>query len=344
MPLGKVFDAREGQVLSKPVSNYYGGKALRADIAIKEKQAERLQQEVDANLPEAQVRQADERIDLQKQQEDRLREMWDSEKDEAEKQKFIDVLDASEAAYQNSLAGGSSEEDARINAFDIMLAEADRLNGEGTEAEARAELEAMGFTPDLWDPVRARAALGLRPTAPKPTSKMIEAAALGYERGTPEFEAYLTESRAKPSVNDVIVPILQKTANGEELTDGEQKALDIYTRASIEERLLAAAFGGDIGELEGLNVDESAAEAPATVAKVPRTEDEVITSLIIEFANVPSGPERDEMVGKFLSIAKEATGVNLSREEAEIILDLWGRGRGPTRVRPDAESGPIGNQ
>jgi hypothetical protein len=262
MPLGKVFDAREGQILSKPVSAHYAGKALRADIAIKEKQAERLQQEVDANLPEAQVRQADERIDLQKQQEDRLREIWDSEKDAAEKQKFVDVLDASEAAYQNSLAGGSSEEEARTNAFDVMLAEADRLNGEGTEAEARAELEAMGFTPDLWDPVMARSKLGLRPTQEKPVV-LAEGAQLRDAEGNliaenPKDFAPDT-SQTKPTYDP---PNTAELAAAEELIE-KDPVLDELSRK--DKAVAKMMLANDIRQLqEDLGIDYAQAAETAT--------------------------------------------------------------------------------
>lgn len=60
MPVGKVFDAREGQILTQPVSNYYQGKALRLNQALGEKELEQADAKLD--LEERRVAVAEDQV------------------------------------------------------------------------------------------------------------------------------------------------------------------------------------------------------------------------------------------------------------------------------------------
>lgn len=116
MPLGKVFDAREGAVQFDPIGSARAGRAMRADITLREKQAEALQMEMDSAPAAAAAARRKEQRDIDKAK--RLQEK--AERDVAESQRQIgkdrteDIAEASAAYYLKTEDKGSEEEASDI--------------------------------------------------------------------------------------------------------------------------------------------------------------------------------------------------------------------------------------
>ena len=156
MPLGKVFNAAENQVLFKPVSSYYQGKAIRLALENKALANEALQKEVEG-YDDAQAR---------------AEQKAQREADAAKRAEAKHLLDMNTA----------EQEDVR-NANQAGL---DRLEETGSLEEAtaawRVAAEAGPATPDLegvpddwvFDPDRARAqnAVFESSAPPNPTANM----------------------------------------------------------------------------------------------------------------------------------------------------------------------------
>jgi hypothetical protein len=117
------------------------------------------------------------------------------------------------------------------------------------------------------------AALSSMLAKPKTTTRMTEADALGYPRGSKEWKDYVARDKSggnfkvvsgvglidvsgdkpkvvipapkNPTIAGVITPIMQKLAKGEDLTPGEKNTLDVYRRMSPIDRIMELQMFGD---------------------------------------------------------------------------------------------------
>jgi len=100
-----------GQKTADPVGAYYKGKALRADTALREKQAEALQMEIDS-APAAAAAAA--------RKEGRLQQKADIEAAEFNVKMTKDIATVSSRAYEAVIDGGGSVEEATRKADDVV--------------------------------------------------------------------------------------------------------------------------------------------------------------------------------------------------------------------------------
>lgn len=162
------------------------------------------------------------------------------------------------------------------------------------------------------------------------TPAMKQAEAIGLKPGTDEYKDFLRrDEERQASINDLVIPILTKMQNEEELSAGEQKVLDVYTRASMEERMMAALFG-DVsfltGGLDNPDADLDEPDQGPPTPRAPGNKEDILTAAILDLGGL-QGAERDEAVKRYVEIANDMHGVDLTAEELTTLLDQFPRGR-----------------
>ena len=116
MPVGKVFNAAENQVLISPVSSYYQGKAIRQslaegemDISLKKKTLEQADTKLD--LEKKRVEQSEEEINLRKEAYAQARQQHEDEVGEkVAKKNAFDVWRITEGVNSTFASGGKTPE------------------------------------------------------------------------------------------------------------------------------------------------------------------------------------------------------------------------------------------
>lgn len=122
--------------------------------------------------------------------------------------------------------------------------------GREQAAQVRALATELGIDED-----RVAEGLGFVPGQPAPTEleKTERSLRLLDQEGVPDDDPRRLRVLGRlttlttPSIADVITPMIQKMARGEELTPEEQKALDAAQRLSFTEQLLRGLIGGGAG-------------------------------------------------------------------------------------------------
>jgi len=282
MPVGKVFNAAENQVLFNPVSSYYQGKAIRLALENKALANEALQQEVEG-YDDAQAR-AEQKAQREADTARRAEEKHLLEMSQAEQE---DVRNANQAGLDIEASGGSPEEQT---------------------AAWRAAAEAGPATPDLrdvpadwvFDPERARAQNAVFSSAVKDKNPF---AAINPKDYTPASIAEFQRT------NDFSVLVRAEGAGGE----GRQRDDEIADAEAMLTRMgVPNAHEEAIKKVDGL-VKYTADPAGG---KMYRTDTIKDTTTEVDIQTPPQGPPPDIQQGETLwALADEATGIGPGAKE-----------------------------
>jgi hypothetical protein len=139
------------QILFSPVTNYYQGKALRADTALREKQAEALQAELDAAPAAAKAaarkeQRAEEKLQLEQQKEERIAQA-------AEAKRIVQGAYADTATYK-SLLESDGQEAASAWIGEKWKGLYDMMEGDSPEKRQFGQMLQDGITPQEVEAAR----------------------------------------------------------------------------------------------------------------------------------------------------------------------------------------------
>jgi hypothetical protein len=309
------------QILFDPITNYHQGKALRADTALREKQAEALQAELDAAPAAAKAA---------------------ARKAQREEEKHQIALTEEERKAQDH----ANEELGKRSAAAVLVRRATGSDEEATAAffegmpdEARQEIiKAYGDDvirgDDLWARIEGHGITYGGLDGEGETSqmeRMIDSLPYSDERKDELRAAYVQKQVSSPprkqSINDIVVPILGKIAAGQEgeLTEGEKAVLDIYKKQSFEDRLLAAMFP------ELIDPRDIANETPEESGDTQPSPDQAGTDRktlalgdILNLVTNVNYSERNAWLETNIPEINEKYGLDLTVDEAKIFIDLHG--------------------
>lgn len=154
---------------------------------------------------------------------------------------------------QQMVASHAPVFDARVEAAKSQIEPTKTPEQTGQEAarERAAEVRTLAEELDL-DEDKVAEGLGLVPGQPAPTEleKLERTLRMMDRQNIPDDDPVRLRvlnrltSMTTPSVADIISPLIQKMARGEELTEAEQQALDSAQRLSFTEQLLRGLVGG----------------------------------------------------------------------------------------------------
>lgn len=231
-----VFDARQGQVLPQPVTNYYEGKALRAGIKA---------QELENEMAPAKFALEERRVDLserntevaEKTYEQRIAEYEDMVGQRQSAMDGLNLFSGVSEINSRVQAGELSEEDALVSARDFLLQYADGLSEEAKDKadNIRAAVQDRdGLTLEEWQSIGREAENVVRyygflddeNKGYAPTDRMKNALSMGLTPGTPEWNEYiLAADKSKSSKPKEVKPLPTPTRAEEEIVEEVSDAL-----------------------------------------------------------------------------------------------------------------------
>ncbi len=218
-----VFNIAANQIQAEPVTNYYKGNAIRQQQDQSELANESIRLENAAHA--ARELRAERQLGLEEERERRFKEQWEQVKNTQAGENYRKMVETGLSAYEQSLASGQSEESARKFAFETFVDAADRIIPGNRDAAMR-ELESQGLTPEKFDIVKLRAAIGERPSGYAPTQRMVEGLSMGLEPGSEAWATWLTDDKEKSLAierkMDIAKSVLNRTGEYEGISDQEQ--------------------------------------------------------------------------------------------------------------------------
>jgi hypothetical protein len=288
MPVGKVFNAAQNQVLFSPVSNYYEGKAIRLALKNSALANQALEQEVEMaddkfDLESRKVADQERRTELYEDQEARLAAEQEAAFATEEGKKFLELFSVASAAYDQSPE--ASEEQRRAFAFETMIDEADRIMP-GSRDAAIEEFAKNDITAETFDVRNIRARIGERPEQIKESEYKAKTTYVG-EDGK-EYHMWFDEQGGQHKTG-----ILAKTDSGQDINFEPPNKSEIESATALlesdevlddlprKEKVVAAMMlANDIRQLQanlGKSYEEAAAMAIEGVKKKVSLEDDFFT-------------------------------------------------------------------
>lgn len=157
---------------------------------------------------------------------------------------------------QQSLASHAAVFDARIDSAILQKVDVKTPEEEGAAAARERAEEVRVLSQELGlDEGAVAEGLGIVPGQPAPTEleklerslRLMDSNNVAQDDPARLRVLNRLSSVTTPSVSDVIAPLIQKLASGEELTDAEQRALDAAQKLSMTEQLMRGLMGGAAG-------------------------------------------------------------------------------------------------
>jgi len=269
---------------------FYEGEAIRAGIRNSELRNELLEKEVGAfddklALDERRVGVYEESVDIQRQREERFRQEWEALRATDDGQAVEQSIAVSAAAYENAIATGKGDIEAREFAFETMLDNYDRAI-EGGRKDAEEKLAAQGFTSDSFDPLKIRSFLGIVPQraeAPGYKAKDTWIDSDGIERHgwyDDEGKFHKTDIQAKtPDGQDVKFspPNSNEVEDAMALVKESDKLSDL---SSKEKQIAARAIATEIRQIQSRFPEKGYIEAASMAVAGVEAKTEIEPSLI----------------------------------------------------------------
>jgi hypothetical protein len=269
MPVGKVFNAAENQVLISPVSNFYQGKAIRAglreqelDIATKEKNLDLADKKMD--LEKKRIAIAENEMKLRNEQYDLNREKFEAEVGEEQAKKYAFHSYSINQEVDRTFADGGRTPESEAAALALAAeryTEYAQTLPDGEQKSALMEKLQGGITADEYRQIRPaveRQAQYYGFIDKGENVILSEGAQLRGPNGEliAENEKNFAPSSSKDSIN------FEPISNGErQAAEKALKTVDVLDDLpSSQKRVAAEMLANDIRQLQA-NLGKSYAEA-----------------------------------------------------------------------------------